>query len=213
MITLKNLLTRAPDRGPVDVVLAALAVALLGFGVVMVYSASVIEATVVFRDSQYFLKRQGFYAIGALVLIFGISRIDYRKLRQFTYPIIGVVTLMMILSVAGFGHSGGGAARWLSVGPVHIQPSETAKLGLVLWLAYSLEKKRERVKSFSIGMLPHLLMSGFLMVLCLKQPDFGGASVLLLLTFTLLFVAGGAPPGLFPVGPAGAGGRGGGRGL
>ena len=99
MIALKNLLTRAPDRGPVDVVLAALAVALLGFGVVMVYSASVIEATVVFRDSQYFLKRQGFYALGALLLIFGISRIDYRKLRPFTYPIIGVVTVMMILSV------------------------------------------------------------------------------------------------------------------
>ena len=100
------------------------------------------------------------------------------------------VTVMMILSVVGFGHSGGGAARWLSVGPVHIQPSETAKLGLILWLAYSLEKKRERVKSFSIGMLPHFLMAGFLMILCLKQPDFGGASVLLLLTFTLLFVAG-----------------------
>ena len=190
MNTLKKLLTRGPDRGPVDVVLAALVIALLGFGVVMVYSASVIEATVVFRDSQYFLKRQGLYAIGALLLIFGISRIDYRKLRPLTYPILGVVTVMMILSVIGFGHSGGGAARWLSVGPVHIQPSEMAKLGLVLWLAYSLEKKRERVRSFSIGMLPHLLMAGFLMVLCLKQPDFGGASVLLLLTFTLLFVAG-----------------------
>lgn len=190
MKTLKSLLSRAPDRGPVDVVLAALAIALLGFGVVMVYSASVIEATVVFRDPQYFLKRQGVYAIGALLLIFGVSRLDYRKLRPFTYPILAVVTLMMILSVIGFGHSGGGAARWLSVGPVHIQPSETAKLGLILWLAYSLEKKRERVKSFSIGMLPHLIMAGILMVLCLKQPDFGGASVLLLLTFMLLFVAG-----------------------
>ena len=190
MNSLGKLLTRGPDRGPVDVVLAALAVALLGFGVVMVYSASVIEATVVFHDPQYFLKRQGLYAIGALILIFGISRIDYRKLRPLTYPIIGVVTAMMILSVIGFGHSGGGAARWLSVGPVHIQPSETAKLGLILWLAYSLEKKRERVRSFSIGMLPHLLMAGVLMVLCLKQPDFGGASVLLLITFMLLFVAG-----------------------
>src|SRR4051812_9290217 len=190
MMTLKNLLSRGPDRGPVDVVLAALAVALLGFGVVMVYSASVIEATVVFRDSQYFLKRQGFYAIAALLIIFGVSRIDYRKLKPFTYPILGVVTFLMVLSVIGFGHTGGGAARWLALGPVHIQPSEAAKLALVLWLAYSLEKKRERVKSFSIGMLPHLLMAGFLMILCLKQPDFGGASVLLLLTFTLLFVAG-----------------------
>ena len=72
MKTLRNLLTRGAERGPVDVVLAALAVALLGFGVVMVYSASVIEATVVFKDSQYFLKRQGFYAAGALLLIFTI---------------------------------------------------------------------------------------------------------------------------------------------
>jgi len=181
-VNVSNVTAASPSgrNGPVDTVLAAVVIALLGFGVVMVYSASVIEATVVFRDSQYFLKRQGFYALGALILIFGISRIDYRKLRPLTYPIIGLVTVMMILSVIGFGHSGGGAARWLSVGPIHIQPSETAKLGLVLWLAYSLEKKRERVRSFSIGMLPHLLMSGFLMVLCLKQPDFGGASVLLL---------------------------------
>ena len=190
MNTLKSLFARATDRGPVDVVLAALAIALLGFGVVMVYSASVIEATVVFHDPQYFLKRQGAYAFGALVLMFAVARFDYRKLRRFTYPILGIVTVMMILSVIGFGHSGGGAARWLSLGPVHIQPSEAAKLALVLWLAYSLEKKREHVKSFSIGMLPHLIMAGFLMVLCLKQPDFGGASVLLLLTFTLLFVAG-----------------------
>ena len=78
----------------------------------------------------------------------------------------------------------------MALGPIHIQPSEAAKLALVLWLAYSLEKKRDKVKSFSIGMLPHLIMAGLLMLLCLRQPDFGGASVLLFLTFTLLFVAG-----------------------
>jgi len=180
----------AARRGPVDVVLAATAIALLGFGVVMVYSASVVEATVVFRDPQYFLKRQAIYAVVGLFLVLGVSRIDYRRLRPLTYPILGAVTVLMILSVIGFGHSGGGAARWLRLGPIHIQPSEAAKLALILWLAYSLAKKQERVKSFSIGMLPHFLMAGFLMVLCLKQPDFGGAAMLLLLTFTLLFVAG-----------------------
>jgi cell division protein FtsW len=71
-----------------------------------------------------------------------------------------------------------------------VQPSEAGKLALVLWLSYSLAKKQERVKSFSIGMLPHLLTAGGLMLLCLKQPDFGGAAVLLFLTFTMLFVAG-----------------------
>jgi cell division protein FtsW len=96
----------------------------------------------------------------------------------------------MILSVVGFGHSGGGAARWLKLGPIHVQPSEMAKVALVLWLAYSLAKKQDRVKTFKVGMLPHLIMAGLLMLLCLKQPDFGGAAVLLFLTFTMLFVAG-----------------------
>ncbi len=178
------------ERGAMDVTLAAVVIALLGFGVVMVYSASVIEATVVFRDPQYFLKRQAVYAGASFALMLVLSHIDYRHYKRLTYPILGVVTVLMILSVIGFGHSGGGAARWLAIGPIHIQPSEAAKLALILWLAYSLEKKRDKVKSFSIGMLPHLIMAGFLMILCLKQPDFGGASVLLFLTFTLLFVAG-----------------------
>lgn len=177
-------------RGPLDTVLAAAAIALLGFGVVMVYTSSVIEATTTFRDPQYFLVRQAIYAAAGLVIMAVASRLDYRRLKPFTYPILGVVTVLMILSVTGFGHTGGGAARWLALGPIHIQPSEAAKLALILWLAYSLEKKRERMKSFSIGMLPHFLMAGFLMVLCLKQPDFGGAVVLLFLTFALLFVAG-----------------------
>jgi cell division protein FtsW len=190
MKTVQSTLGTARRLGPLDVVLAAAAIALLGFGVVMVYSASAVEATTTFRNPQYFLVRQSIYACLGLALVLGVSRIDYHRLRPFTYPILGSVTFLMILSVTGFGHTGGGAARWLAIGPVHVQPSEAAKLALILWLAYSLEKKRERMKSFSIGMLPHFLMAGFLMVLCLKQPDFGGAVVLLFLTFALLFVAG-----------------------
>jgi cell division protein FtsW len=73
---------------------------------------------------------------------------------------------------------------------VHVQPAEMAKLALVIWLAYSLAKKAERVKTFTVGFLPHLIVAGVYMLLCLKQPDFGSAVVLLLLTFTMLFVAG-----------------------
>jgi cell division protein FtsW len=180
----------ARSQGPVDSVLAAVVIALLGFGVVMVFSASAIEATVVFHDPFYFLKRQAVYAVLALAIIATLSHIDYHRYRPLTYWNLLIVTILLVLSVIGFGHTGGGAARWLSIGPVHVQPSEAAKLALILWLAYSLVKKQEHVKTFSIGMLPHLIMAGFLMLLCLKQPDFGGALVLLLLTFTLLFVAG-----------------------
>ncbi len=182
--------TSLAEAGPIDVVMATVAIALVGFGVVMVYSASTVEATVTHGDTQYFLKRQAIYAILALVTMGLVARFDYHRYKNLTYPILVAVTAMLMMCVLGLGHRGGGATRWLQLGPINIQPSEAAKLGLVLWLAYSLAKKREKVKSFSVGMLPHLIMAGGLMLLCLRQPDFGGAVVLLFLTFTLLFVAG-----------------------
>jgi cell division protein FtsW len=174
----------------VDAVLAATAIALVGFGVVMVYSASAVQATVQYGDPQYFLKRQTLYALAALATMWGVSRIDYHRLYRLTYPMLAFVATLLVLCVVGFGHSGGGAARWLSVGPVHVQPAEMAKVALVIWLGYSLAKKAERVKTFTVGFLPHLIIAGVFMLLCLRQPDFGSAVVLLLLTFTMLFVAG-----------------------
>ena len=178
------------SKKPVDVVLAALIVALIGFGVVMVYSASAVQATLHYHDPQFFLKRQAAYAVGGLALFFILSVIDYHRLYKLTYPVLFGVGILLVMCVVGLGHSGGGATRWLSVGPVHVQPAEMAKLALVTWLAYSLAKKAERVKTFTVGFLPHLLVAGIFMFLCMKQPDFGSAVVLLLLTFTMLFVAG-----------------------
>lgn len=187
---LRELFARGPKVGAMDAAMAAAVIGLLGFGVVMVYSAGVIEAAADFKDPHHFLKRQGIFALAALGVLWAVSRFDYHKLRLLTYFTLGAVTLMMLLSVLGLGHAGGGAARWLKVGPIHIQPSEMAKVALVLWLAYSLDKKREKVKSFSIGMLPHLIMAGGLVLICMKQPDFGSAAVLLFLTFAMLFIAG-----------------------
>ena len=180
----------AGASGPVDSVLAAVVVALVGFGVVMVYSASAIQATTQNHDPQFFLKRQVAYATAGLLVTWGASRFDYHRLYKLTYPVLAAVGVLLVLCVAGFGHSGGGAARWLTLGPIHVQPAELAKVALVIWLAYSLAKKAERVKTFTVGFLPHLIVAGILMMLCLKQPDFGSAVVLLLLTFTMLFVAG-----------------------
>jgi cell division protein FtsW len=177
--------------GAVDTVLAAAVVSLIGFGVVMVYSASAFEAAVRFGDAQHYLIRQAIYAAGALVVMWLASRFDYRRIRPLTYPLLLVVIVMLAATIAGFGHRAGNAYRWLSVGPIHIQPSEAAKVVLVLWLAYSLSKKKaEQVKTFWVGFVPHMMMVGVLMLLCLKQPDFGSAVVLLALTLALLFIAG-----------------------
>jgi cell division protein FtsW len=134
------------------------------------------------------------YALGAVALMWLVSRVDYRRIKVLTYPILLAVTGMLLLCVAGLGHKAGNAYRWIALGPIHIQPAETAKLGIVIWLAYSLSKKADKIKSFSVGFLPHLLVVGVLMILCLKQPDFGSSVVLLFLTFTMLFVAGARVP-------------------
>jgi len=84
----------------------------------------------------------------------------------------------------------GGARRWISLGPVSVQPSEMAKLALVLYLAHSLAKKRDKVRLFSIGFLPHLVVTGALMALCLWEKDLGTCVVMALVLFAMLFAAG-----------------------
>lgn len=181
---------RAKVLGSADALLYGTVIALIAFGVVMVYSASAVFASQQYGDAYFFLKRQGTFALVALPLIVAIARIDYHIYRPFTYPLLAGVVGLMLVVVLGFGHTAGGATRWIALGPIHVQPAEMAKVALIFWLAYSLSKKREKIKSFSVGFLPHVLMAGFLMILCLKQPDFGSAVMIGLLTFVLLFTAG-----------------------
>ena len=187
------------EVGYVDPLLAALTVALMAFGVVMVYSASAIEATVKLDDPEFYLRRQAAFAGISLVVMFFVSRIDTRKLRLLTYPIFISTLLLLGLSLTGFGHSGGGATRWLQIAGVRIQPAEMAKLALILWLGYSLAKKADRVKTFSIGMIPHLAVLAVVMLMCLGQPDFGSAVVMAVITIVMLFVAGARWRHLFAV--------------
>ena len=185
----RALFGKSQKTGAMDPVLAAAVIGLLGFGVVMVLSAGVVEASV-FKDPYHFVRRQGIFAVAAIFAMWGVSRFDYHKLRLLTYFSLGLVTVLMLMTVTGFGHTSGGASRWIRLGPINLQPSEMAKVALVMWLSYSLDKKRERVKSFSIGMLPHMLMTGGLVLICMKQPDFGSAAVLMFVTSAMLFVAG-----------------------
>ncbi len=176
--------------GPIDHALLAVTMLLVAFGVVMVYSASAVYAGHMHHDAQYYLVRQAIYAALGFTGLTVVARLDYRKLRKLTYPLLGVTVLLLVAVVAGAGHAANGAARWIRLGPIRIQPAEIAKVTLVIWLAHSLSKKNEKIRTFSVGFLPHLLMAGVLMLLCLKQPDMGSAVVLALLTFILLFVAG-----------------------
>jgi cell division protein FtsW len=171
-------------------VLLGITIALIAFGVVMVFSASAVYAQQRYGDGHYFLVRQGIYAAIALPLMLGIAHVDHRRFRTLTYPALFVSAALLLYVAMGFGQRAGGAARWISVGPVHVQPAEMAKLALVLWLASSLSKKQEAIRSFKVGILPHVLVMGVFCVLCLCQPDFGSAAMIVALTVVMLFVAG-----------------------
>ena len=178
------------EPGPFDVTLAATLVGLIAFGVVMVYSASAVYANNMFGDGYHFLIRQTVFAVFAFLVLIIFTRVNLTLLRRSTYPVLLMAVLMMIAVALGFGRSAGGATRWLAVGPVNVQPAELAKLAMIMWLAHSLAKKAHRVRTFSIGFLPHVLVAGLLMLLCLAQPDFGSAVMIALLTFVVLFAAG-----------------------
>jgi cell division protein FtsW len=178
------------EPGPPDVTLAATLVGLIAFGVVMVYSASAVYASNMFGNGYHFLGRQTIFAAAAFGVLFLFTRIDINLLRSSTYPVLLTAALLMVAVALGFGRSAGGATRWLAVGPVNVQPAELAKLAMIMWLAHSLAKKSNRVRTFSIGFLPHVLVAGLLMLLCLAQPDFGSAVMIALLTFVVLFAAG-----------------------
>ena len=176
--------------GPIDVSLAATLVSLIAFGVVMVYSASAVYAGRMYGDGAHFLVRQTMFASAALVVMAVATRIDLSWLRRLTYPILLLAVVLMVAVALGFGKSAGGATRWLRIGPVNVQPAELAKLAMILWLVHSLAKKAHRIRTFSIGFLPHVIVMGLLMILCLAQPDFGSAVMIGLLTFVVLFAAG-----------------------
>jgi cell division protein FtsW len=176
--------------GPADAVLTAAIVSLVCFGVVMVYSASAVLAYSRFDDGQHYLVRQAAYAAIGIISMVVLARVDYHRLRPLTYPFLVGSLGLLCITVFGFGKSAGGASRWIEIGPVHVQPAEIAKIAMICWLSYSLSKKRERIKSFTVGFLPHVLAALFVMLLCLKQPDFGSAVMIGMLTFVLLFTAG-----------------------
>lgn len=176
--------------GPADAILTGTVVALVAFGVVMVYSASAVFAHARYDNAQHFLVRQGIFALIGLPMMVVLARLDYHRLRALTYPMLGGAVGLLLVTVLGFGRSAGGAARWIHIGPINVQPAELVKVAMICWLAYSLSKKSEHIRSFSVGFLPHVLMAGVLMMLCLKQPDFGSAVMIGLLTFVLLFTAG-----------------------
>ncbi len=137
----------------------------------------------------YFLKRELIYAILGLGALSLATRVDYSIYRKLAYPLL-FVSIVLLAAVLKIGSRAGGAIRWFRLGPLSFQPGELAKLALCVYLAYLLARKAEKVRMFSVGFLPPLLVTGLMMGLLLKQPDLGTAAIFGAVALGLLFVAG-----------------------
>ncbi|MCP3098979.1 putative lipid II flippase FtsW [Myxococcus sp. K15C18031901] len=185
--------TSPPSAAPVrfDPLLLCAVLALVTLGLVMVYSASAVLAQDKLGDSLYFLKRQLTAACMGLVVMAVAMKVGWRKLARWAYPLLlAAIVLLVLVAIPGIGSTAGGARRWIRLPGFSLQPAEVAKFAWVVYLSYSLAKKREKVATFSVGFLPHLALCGILVMLCMLQPDFGSSVLLVFMLFVLLFAAG-----------------------
>jgi cell division protein FtsW len=164
---------------------------LLGIGIVMVFSASSAVAYTQFHDATYYLKRELLWAaLGIAALVFGM-RLDYTKLRPAAgWLFVLSLALLALALVPRFGLIEGGARRWLGFGPLTFEPSEFAKLALVLFLANLFSRRAEGAASFVRAGFPAFAAAGACFALVMREPDLGTASLYLLTAFVMLFAAG-----------------------
>ena len=174
-----------------DPILLLSTLALVGFGIVMVYSASFPVGAERMGDPYHFLKKQAFAAILGIGFLLVAARLNYRLWQVLALPLlIGSIALLFLVFVPGVRQQIGGAYRWLKIASFSFQPAELAKLALVIYLARSLTLKEGRMESFTVGVLPHFIVTGVLFLLVLKQPDFGTGVLFVAVVFLMLFAGG-----------------------
>lgn len=165
---------------------------LLVLGLCMVLSVSVATAFARANGDKFlYVKEQAVTAVIGLVLMFIVSRIDYRKWRRVSILMLGaVVFFLLLIHVPGVGHSAGGSASWIPIGPYNFQPSEFAKLAVVLAGAYLLSAKRARSGGFKALMWPFGMVAFGVCGLIVLEPDLGTALIIAGLAMGLLWLAG-----------------------
>ena len=163
---------------------------LVFIGIVMVFSASYIQAAFKHHDAFYFLKRNVIYAVLGFVGMMIMSRIEYTFWKKNATKIGIIAVVLLVLVLTPLGKEANGARRWLGVGGATIQPAEIAKFACILITAKLIEKRYDNIKSLTKGVLPLLIVPGTFFILIMGQPNMSTAGTIILVTFVMLFVAG-----------------------
>ena len=190
-----RLRTASPDaatrRGSSFTWLFAIVVVLNLFGLVMVLSASAVTALYEYGSPWYQFQRQFLWlCLGSAALLVTL-RVDYHRWRRYTTPLLlASMGLLVLVLVPGLGVNVNGASRWLGFGQLRIQPSEMAKLTVVLFVADLLARRGDKVRDWRLGLKPVMVVFGAVALLFLLQPNLGTAIILGSIVLIMLFVAG-----------------------
>ena len=183
------------DAHDPDYVVLVSVVALAAIGILMVYSASAIPSYALTNNTFQMVAPQiasGLVGLGVMLIL---MRIDYRYMRVASVPLaIFALGLLVLVLLPQFGTSVNGSARWIRVGSLpEVHPAEIAKLALVVYLSHWLTTRGTQIHSFLHGTVPFAIIVVPFLLLVVREPDLGTAGVIVLLAFSLYFVAGANP--------------------
>lgn len=173
------------------IALPAVVGVLSGIGVMMVLSASSVQALRSYGGPWVFFVRQLLWVVAGAVALFAAARVDYRWWRKAALPLLGLCAVLLVLVlIPGIGVAAGGSSRWLGAGQVRFQPSELTKLALLLFAAEMVVRRTARNGRQPVVVRPVLLATGVIGLLVMLQPDMGTGMILVLLVMVVLFVGG-----------------------
>lgn len=161
------------------------------FGIVMIYSASYIWASYRYHDAFKFVKAQSLFFIISLVICLILRKVDYKIYQKYANKILLFCFILLILVlIPGIGRIRNGSRSWFGIGSLGIQPSEFAKLGLIIYVAKYLTNNQKIMFDIKKGVLPILFVIGIFFFLIMLEPDFGTAMVIILTLVLLIFISG-----------------------
>lgn len=176
-----------------DHILLFVVVALMGVGLVMVYSASSVTSLAQMSDGLYYFKRQLIWVIAGLLAMLTVSTVPYNKLEKLSVPLLGIaIFLLIIVLIPGVARDIGGAKRWIRFGTLGFQPSEFAKICFVLYMAHSISARQKLIKNFLHGMLPDLIITALVFILIYKEPNLSTATLIGGTYFIMYFLGNGS---------------------
>ena len=161
------------------------------FGIIMIYSASNIWAEYKYNDPYKYLKNQSLFFVIGLILLYFVSKINYKKYYKYSNKILFICIILLILVlIPGIGSIRNGSRSWFGIGSFGIQPSEFAKLGLIIFVSKYLSNNPNSMKDIKRGVIPILIVIMFVFGLIMLQPDFGTGVVIVTSIIGIMFVAG-----------------------